>query len=100
MLVAFCDQLFGNSTSRCSKAGFAGSPITRVADLPLELVERVDAGFGEAPLDRQALIGRVDAVSGLDLLASRAHLILFFLSLFTDSEPDQRAICPTLGVTP
>src|ERR1700755_1832994 len=28
MLVEFCDQLFGNSTPRCSKAGFSGSPIT------------------------------------------------------------------------
>ena len=28
MLVAFCDQLFGNSTPPCSKAGFSGSPIT------------------------------------------------------------------------
>src|SRR5215210_3991407 len=28
MLVAFCDQLFGNSTPRCSNAGLAGSPIT------------------------------------------------------------------------
>src|SRR5215208_7186545 len=28
MLVAFCDQLFGNSTPRCSKAGLSGSPIT------------------------------------------------------------------------
>src|SRR5215210_3191244 len=28
MLVAFCDQLFGNSTPRCSKAGFSGSPMT------------------------------------------------------------------------
>ena len=28
MLVAFWDQLFGNSTSRCSNAGFSGSPIT------------------------------------------------------------------------
>src|SRR5688572_3768929 len=27
MLVAFCDQLFGNSTPRCSNAGFSGSPI-------------------------------------------------------------------------
>src|SRR4051794_35082290 len=27
MLVAFCDQLAGNSTSFCSKAGFSGSPI-------------------------------------------------------------------------
>ena len=28
MLVAFCDQLFGNSTPRCSNAGFSGSPMT------------------------------------------------------------------------
>ena len=28
MLVAFWDQLFGNSTPRCSKAGLSGSPIT------------------------------------------------------------------------
>src|SRR5215211_1826411 len=28
MLVAFCDQLFGNSTPRCSKAGLSGLPIT------------------------------------------------------------------------
>ncbi len=28
MLVAFWVQLLGNSTSRCSKAGEAGSPIT------------------------------------------------------------------------
>ena len=28
MLVAFCDQDFGNSTPRCSNAGFSGSPIT------------------------------------------------------------------------
>src|SRR3954464_7739377 len=28
MLVAFWDQLLGNSTPRCSKAGFSGSPIT------------------------------------------------------------------------
>src|SRR4051812_5010409 len=28
MLVEFCDQLFGNSTPRCSNAGFAGSPMT------------------------------------------------------------------------
>src|SRR6478609_6714459 len=27
MLVAFCDQLFGNSTPRCSKAGLSGLPI-------------------------------------------------------------------------
>ena len=27
MLVAFCDQLFGNSTPRCSNAGLSGSPI-------------------------------------------------------------------------
>ena len=27
MLVAFCDQLTGNSTPFCSKAGLAGSPI-------------------------------------------------------------------------
>src|SRR4029079_11396338 len=27
MLVAFCDQLFGNSTPRCSNAGFSGSPM-------------------------------------------------------------------------
>jgi hypothetical protein len=27
MLVAFWDQLFGNSTSRCSNAGFSGSPM-------------------------------------------------------------------------
>ena len=27
MLVAFCDQVSGNSTSRCSKAGAAGSPM-------------------------------------------------------------------------
>src|SRR5918997_2163948 len=28
MFVAFCDQVEGNSTSRCSKAGSAGSPMT------------------------------------------------------------------------
>ena len=28
MLVAFCDQVVGNSTPRCSKAGFSGSPMT------------------------------------------------------------------------
>jgi hypothetical protein len=28
MFVAFCDQLFGNSTPFCSNAGFSGSPIT------------------------------------------------------------------------
>src|SRR3954466_498458 len=28
MLVAFCDQVFGNSTPRCSNAGFSGSPMT------------------------------------------------------------------------
>src|SRR5689334_18559364 len=28
MLVAFWDQLFGNSTPRCSKAGLSGLPIT------------------------------------------------------------------------
>ena len=28
MLVAFCDQVFGNSTPRCSKAGLSGSPMT------------------------------------------------------------------------
>ena len=28
MLVAFCDQVSGNSTPRCSNAGFSGSPIT------------------------------------------------------------------------
>ena len=28
MLVEFCDQLFGNSTPRCSKAGLSGLPIT------------------------------------------------------------------------
>src|SRR4051794_8097017 len=28
MLVAFCDQLTGNSTPFCSKAGFSGSPIS------------------------------------------------------------------------
>src|SRR3954451_20848304 len=28
MLVAFCDHVFGNSTSRCSNAGFSGSPMT------------------------------------------------------------------------
>src|SRR5919201_7008533 len=27
MFVAFCDQLFGNSTPRCSNAGFSGSPM-------------------------------------------------------------------------
>jgi hypothetical protein len=28
MLVAFCDQLAGNSTPRCSKAGSSGLPMT------------------------------------------------------------------------
>src|SRR5215211_1531656 len=28
MFVEFCDQLFGNSTPRCSNAGFSGSPMT------------------------------------------------------------------------
>src|SRR4051812_30271536 len=28
MLVAFCDHVFGNSTPRCSNAGFSGSPMT------------------------------------------------------------------------
>ena len=28
MLVAFCDQVVGNSTPRCSNAGFSGSPMT------------------------------------------------------------------------
>src|SRR3954452_22080670 len=28
MFVEFCDQVFGNSTPRCSNAGFSGSPMT------------------------------------------------------------------------
>ena len=44
MLVAFWDQLFGNSTPRCSNAGFVGVADDRVAKLPLDLVEGVDAG--------------------------------------------------------
>ena len=36
----------------------------RVTDLPLQLVERVDARLGEPALDGEAVIGRVDAVDG------------------------------------
>ena len=54
MLVACCDQDFGISTSRCSKTTSPRSlPMTRRAQLPLDLVERIDAGFGEEARERQ-----------------------------------------------
>ena len=44
MLVAFWDQLFGNSTPRCSKAGLSGIADHGVPDLPLDLVEGMRPG--------------------------------------------------------
>ena len=45
MLVACCDQAFGISTSRCSKTTWPFSlPMIADAKLPLDLVERIDAG--------------------------------------------------------
>ena len=55
MLVAFCDQVFGNSTPRCSKAGFAGIADHGVAKLPLDLVEGVHPRGRVAALAEQAL---------------------------------------------
>ena len=59
MFVAVCDQNFGNSTSFCSKAGPSLPGMQRVADLPLDLVERVAARDREVATrrDRSIRIG-------------------------------------------
>ena len=64
MLVAFWDQLLGNSTPRCSKAGLSGIADHRVADLPLDLVERMHAGSRKPPLYREALRPFLGVASG------------------------------------
>ena len=53
MLVAFCDQDFGNSTPRCSKAGLSGSPIT-ASRSSHSTSSKVDAGGGVPPVAGQS----------------------------------------------
>ena len=57
MLVAFCDQLAGNSTSRCSKATWSPWPMRASRSSHSTVVERMHAGSGEVALDRQRLAG-------------------------------------------
>ena len=54
MFVAVWDQNFGNSTPRCSNVGPVAARDDRVAQLPLDLVERVAAGDGEEPAHAEA----------------------------------------------
>jgi len=51
MLVAFCDQLFGNSTSLLEGDAIAVADV-RVAQLPLDGVERMHSGGREEAIDR------------------------------------------------
>ena len=55
MLVAFCDQLFGNSTPRCSKAGLSGLPITASRISHSISSKGCVPARGKSPLDREAL---------------------------------------------
>ena len=58
MLVAFCDQLLGNSTSALLERHAVAVADPRVAQLPLHRLEGVRPGRREKTLDRQRLPGR------------------------------------------
>src|SRR6266545_4955036 len=78
MLVAFCDQVLGNSSPRCSKAVVPSRQLVITASpVPGQLVVRVGSPAGEVAAHLQALAGRAlldrQGVPGLghdDLLAS------------------------------
>ena len=55
MFVAFCDHDFGNSTFVLLERDLVAVADPRVADLPLDLLERMDARLREQPLDTQRL---------------------------------------------
>ena len=64
MLVAFWDQVTGNSTPRCSNAGLRGIADHGVANLPLDAVEGVLARLREAPRNADPVTGCGDPRGG------------------------------------
>ena len=75
MLVAFWDQLFGNSTPRCSKAGLSGLPITASRISHSISSKGCDPGRRKTALYREALrpfLGVLVAVLDIKLLLSQA----------------------------
>ena len=81
MLVAFCDQLFGNSTLALLERGAFGIADDGVAELPLDLVEGVDAGGREAALDRQSRLAVLYV-----LCSGFAHQVLLVAASGVDRE--------------
>ena len=65
MFVAVCDQNSGNSTSFCSNDGLVLAADERVAQLPLDLVERMGARMREQPPDAQRLPAWKSVASGV-----------------------------------
>ena len=80
MFVAVCDQNFGNSTFFCSNVGPFLPGMLRVADLPVDLVERVAAFDREQSADGEAGVLVDDPVGelvGLSLIG--LNLVCFLL---------------------